>query len=231
VPNQLSRDVIRYPALEAMHAASKQATVAELPPDEPTPRIMGGPSFGEVVRRRRSALDFRGGDQAIEREQLAVMLQAALRPPAARFDFGRFVELYAYVQRVRDVEPGVYRVSDAGEIALLWSGDQRAIAAELSLDQALAGSACVVFSMIGDLAAATRRHGDRGYRYVHFEAGAIGQRLYIAAEALGFQSTGMGAFYDDLVNKYLKLSPEEGQVIYHFACGYAVDDNRLVQVD
>jgi SagB-type dehydrogenase family enzyme len=231
VPNRLSRDVIQYPRIEAMHAASKQAAVAELPPDERAPRIMGGPSFGEVVRRRRSALDFTGGDRAIEHEQLAVLLQAALGPPAARFDFGRFVELYVYVHRVRDVEPGVYRVSNAGEIAQLWSGDQRAIAAELSLDQALAGNACVVFSMIGDLEAATRRHGDRGYRYVHFEAGAIGQRLYIAAEALGFQSTGMGAFYDDLVNRYLKLAPEAGQVVYHFACGYAVDDNRLLQVD
>ncbi len=167
----------------------------------------------------------------IEREQLAVLLEAGMRPPAARFDFGRYVELYAYVHRVRDVEPGVYRVSNRGEIALLWSGDQRAIAVELSLDQSLAGNACVAFSMIGDLESAALRHGDRGYRYVHFEAGAIGQRLYIAAEALGFQSTGMGAFFDDLVNNYLKLAPETGQVVYHFACGYAVDDNRLLQVD
>jgi len=129
------------------------------------------------------------------------------------------------------VEPGVYRVSNTGEIEPMWSGDQRGIAAELSLDQALAGNACVAFSMIGDLEAASRRHGDRGYRYVHFEAGAIGQRLYIAAEALGFQSTGMGAFYDDLVNKYLKLRPEGGQVVYHFACGYAVEDDRSVQVE
>jgi len=28
-----------------------------------------------------------------------------------------------------------------------------------------------------------------------FEAGAIGQRLYLAAELLGFQSTGIGAFF------------------------------------
>jgi nitroreductase len=50
----------------------------------------------------------------------------------------------------------------------------------------------------------------------------------VAAEALGLQSTGIGAFYDDLVHEYLGLKRGQGQVIYHFACGYAVDDDRLV---
>ena len=48
------------------------------------------------------------------------------------------------------------------------------IAAALSLGQELAGNACVAFSMIADLERAARHHGNRGYRYVHFEAGAIG---------------------------------------------------------
>ncbi len=231
VPNPLSPDVIEYPALEAMHAATKHGAPPELPPLEPPPRALGGPPFGDIVRRRRSALDFQGGVRSIDREQLTLLLEAGLRPPAARFDFGDYVELYAYVHRVRDVESGLYRVSEAGALHLQQPGDQRAVATELSLDQELAGNACVAFSMIGDLDRATRRHGDRGYRYVHFEAGAIGQRLYLAAEALGFQSTGMGAFYDDLVNKYLKLAPEAGQVVYHFACGYAINDPRLFQVD
>ena len=84
--------------------------------------------------------------------------------------------------------------------------------------------------MIGDLDRAVQIHGERGYRYVHFEAGAIGQRLYLAAEALGFQSTGIGAFFDDQVHDYLGIPRESGrQVVYHFACGYAVEDERLTQ--
>jgi len=81
--------------------------------------------------------------------------------------------------------------------------------------------------MIGDFDRAVRIHGDRGYRYVHFEAGAVGQRLYLAAEALGLGATGIGAFYDDEVHRYLNLKPEQGQVVYHFAIGYPVRDPRL----
>jgi hypothetical protein len=65
--------------------------------------------------------------------------------------------------------------------------------------------------MIADLAKAARVFGNRGYRYVHFEAGAIGQRLYVGAEALGWNATGIGAFYDDDVHRYLGFL-EEGEI-------------------
>jgi len=121
------------------------------------------------------------------------------------------------------LEPGVYRYwPEHARLELIRSGDQRVAAAGLSLGQDLAGNACVTFSMIADLDRAVRSHGDRGYRYVHFEAGAIGQRLYLAAEALGLGATGIGAFFDDEVHCYLNLASGQGQVVYHFAIGYPI---------
>jgi len=81
--------------------------------------------------------------------------------------------------------------------------------------------------MIGDFNRAVHDYGDRGYRYVHFEAGAIGQAFYLAAESLGLGATGIGAFYDDEVNHYLNLAPAQGQVVYHFAIGYPIPDPRV----
>jgi hypothetical protein len=62
--------------------------------------------------------------------------------------------------------------------------------------------------MIADLDEAARVFGNRAYRYVYFEAGAIGQRLYLGAEALGWNATGIGAFYDDEVHRYLGFLEE-----------------------
>jgi len=122
----------------------------------------------------------------------------------------------------------VYRYwPEHGELERIRSGDQRVAAAGLSLGQDLAGNACVAFSMIADLDRAVRSYGERGYRYVHFEAGAIGHRLYLAAEALGLGATGIGAFFDDQVHGYLNLTPDQGQVVYHFAIGYPVHDPRV----
>ncbi|MGB7622111.1 MAG: nitroreductase family protein, partial [Terriglobia bacterium] len=99
------------------------------------------------------------------------------------------------------------------------------------LEQSLAGNSCVTFSMVADLDAALRAFGNRGYRYCHNEAGFIGHQLYLAAEALGFNATGIGAFYDDDVHNLLQIRPGHGQVIYHFSVGHAVLDDRLVGED
>jgi SagB-type dehydrogenase family enzyme len=185
-------------------------------------------AFGEVARGRRSALDFRGGSLSISLPQLAAILDAAARPFQADFAAVPTVSLYVYAHRVDGLTPGVYRHWPArAELELVRPGDQRAAAAELSLGQDLAGNACAAFSMIADLDRATRVYGPRGYRYAHFEAGAIGHRMYLTAEAVGLRATGIGAFFDDQVHRYLDLRPEQGQVVYHFAIGHAVPDPRL----
>jgi len=61
------------------------------------------------------------------------------------------------------------------------------------------------------------------------ETGLIGQVLYLAAEAAGVRSTGMGCYFDDLVHRLLDLNPSDDswQSLYHFTVGGAVDDERL----
>jgi SagB-type dehydrogenase family enzyme len=238
--NQLSKEAIAHPLIDSIHLATKLSisgssgiSFAESAPTgsgkfklpSPAPSSRG---FGAAVRKRRSALDFLGGKQSMSLAQLSAILAVTAQPLLADFAGTRFVQLYLYTHRVHGLQPGVYRFwPERAELEQVKSGDQRVAAAGLSLGQDLAGNACVTFSMIGDLDRAARTYGDRGYRYVHFEAGAIGQRLYLAAEALGLGATGIGAFYDDEVHRYLELAPTQGQVVYHFAIGYPVPDPRV----
>jgi len=238
--NRLSEEPISYPSIEEIHDATKRGTpargghfAAEHAPvgcgeiKLPTP-ASSKRAFGEVVRMRRSALDFRGGLQSMSLAQLSAILDVTAQPFSADFAGVRFIQLYLYAHRIDGLQPGVYRFwPERLELEQIISGDQRVAVAGLSLGQQLAGNACVAFSMTGDFERAARAHGDRGYRYVHFEAGGIGHRMYVAAEAVGLGATGIGAFYDEEVNRYLNLTPEQGQVVYHFAIGYPVPDSRL----
>jgi SagB-type dehydrogenase family enzyme len=238
-PNRLSEQQEPYALIERIHIATKLTSESTIPSlNEPkvsgrgevrlSPHISPNRSFGDVVRTRRSALDFKGGRESISVPQLVTLLSPTLEGFFADFATLRFVRLYLYVHRVEGLEQGVYRFwPEHAELERIKAGDQRLVAAALSLGQDLAGNACVAFSMIGDFESAVRCYGDRGYRYVHFEAGALGQRMYLAAEAVGLRATGIGAFFDDEVNRYLGLSPELGQVVYHFAIGYPVPDARL----
>ena len=242
--NQLSPEPIKFPLISAIHGATRLPVSTDVSSmfrrsSRRSASASGGEfhlpspdssnrSFGETVRARRSALDFLGGAHTISLAQLATILHIATQPLSADFADGRFVDLYLYAHRVGQLPPGLYRYwEESATIEKIRGGDQRVMAAGLSLGQQLAGNACVTFSMAGDLETATKLHGNRGYRYAHFEAGAIGHRLYLAAEALGLGATGIGAFYDDEVNRYLNLDRERRQVLYHFAIGYPIPDPRL----
>jgi SagB-type dehydrogenase family enzyme len=236
--NELSGETIAYPLINEIHHATKLNYVGGIATCQPAPTGFGDiklpppasskRTFGEAARMRRSALDFRGGSESISLPQLSAILSAATQAMFADFAGARLIQLYLYVHRVDSLQPGVYRLwPDSLELDLIRSGDQQVAAAGLSLGQDLAGNACVAVSMAADLERAARFYGDRGYRYAHFEAGAIGHRLYLAAEALGLGATGIGAFYDEEVNSYLNLMPEQGQVVYHFAIGHPVPDPRL----
>jgi nitroreductase len=66
------------------------------------------------------------------------------------------------------------------------------------------------------------------YRHLHWEAGMLGQQLYLEAEAQGWRGTGIGCFFDDAVHDILGLKDEGFQVLYHFSVGMPVDDPRLL---
>jgi hypothetical protein len=62
---------------------------------------------------------------------------------------------------------------------------------------------------------------------LHWEAGVLGQVLYLEAEAAGLRGTGMGCYFDDVVHELLGLTGDRFQDLYHFTAGGPVDDRRL----
>jgi hypothetical protein len=65
------------------------------------------------------------------------------------------------------------------------------------------------------------------YRRLFWETGAIGQVLYLEAEAAGIRATGIGCFFDDPVHSLLGLTGRRFQSLYHFTVGGPVEDGRL----
>jgi SagB-type dehydrogenase family enzyme len=65
------------------------------------------------------------------------------------------------------------------------------------------------------------------YRQRFWEAGMLGQVLYLEAEACSLQGTGIGCYFDDVVHDALGLDTGRFQDLYHFTVGRAVVDTRL----
>ncbi|MBM4125614.1 MAG: SagB/ThcOx family dehydrogenase, partial [Nitrospira sp.] len=110
---------------------------------------------------------------------------------------------------------------------LLQEGNARQVAIQLSCGQDIAGDSCFSLGMLAEFESVLREQGAWWYRRFFWEAGLVGQVLYLEAEAAGLRGTGIGCFFDDPVHQLLGLTGYAFQSLYHFTVGGAVDDARL----
>ena len=75
---------------------------------------------------------------------------------------------------------------------LLVIGDARKLANMVSCHQSIASDGCFAMAMLANLRKTLEKHGAGAYRRVHWEAGALGQVLYLEAEANELSGTGIG---------------------------------------
>jgi hypothetical protein len=110
---------------------------------------------------------------------------------------------------------------------LLERGDARQLATQVSCRQDIAGEGAFSLGMIAEYQEKLVAHGPWFYRRLFWEAGAIGQVLYLEAEAAGVRATGIGCFFDDPVHDVFGFRDLAFQSLYHFTVGGPVDDTRL----
>ena len=81
--------------------------------------------------------------------------------------------------------------------------------------------------MIAEYEESLEGYGPWFYSRLFWEAGVIGQVLYLEAEAAGIRSTGIGCYFDDPMHEVLGLKDRTYQDLYHFTIGGSVEDTRL----
>ena len=232
-------------------------------PSAPVGGESQGPAARAVMLQRRSAVAFDGRSSlpAATFKSMLARLQPS-RPPWDVMPWPPRVHLALFVHRVDGLTPGIYALlrndapraewQDAMRPQFLWepvegaSGlflllpfDMKWPATRVSCDQDIAGDGFFSLAMLAPLGTALRTYGESIYRRLFWEAGLIGQVLYLEAEAAGARSTGIGCFYDDAVHELLGLplgpvalpdgtaTSANWQSLYHFSMGMPVDDARL----
>jgi SagB-type dehydrogenase family enzyme len=163
------------------------------------------------------------------------------------------IHLGLFVHRVENVPPGLYALARDPEkltalkevmrrefrwqrvpscprglpLYLLQEGDCRTLAATVSCGQRIAGDGAFSLGMIADYMDSLSTYGAAFYRNLFWEAGMVGQVLYLEAEEAGIRSTGIGCYFDDPVHEAFGITSGQWQSFYHFTVGGQVEDPRL----
>src|SRR5262245_64012648 len=116
------------------------------------------------------------------------------------------------------------------DLPLYWllEGDAKKLAAQVSCHQDIAGDSAFSLGMLAEFEDPLRQRGAWGYPRMFWEAGLLGQVLYLEAEAAGVRATGIGCFFDDPVHEIVAVKGLSLQSLYHFTIGGAVEDRRLM---
>jgi len=163
------------------------------------------------------------------------------------------IHLRLFVHRVNGLSPGLYALARDPEkveplrqamrrdfewrrppscphglpLYLLQEGDCRAVAKRVSCGQDIAGDGAFSLGMIADYLDSLATYGAAFYRNLFWEAGLVGQVLYLEAEEAGIGSTGIGCYFDDPVHEVFGITSRDWQSFYHFTVGGPVEDSRL----
>lgn len=124
------------------------------------------------------------------------------------------IETFIAVSGVTGLEEGCYYYAPkAQELRQIRFKNCRPELHYLCLGQELGRDAAAVVFHTADLGKAIAKYGDRVYRYLHLDAGHLGQRLNLAAIYLNLGVSGIGGFFDDQVNDVLGIPADEA-VLY-----------------
>jgi len=125
-------------------------------------------------------------------------------------------ETFLLVNNVEGLEPGLYRfLALDHQVAKVEAADNISdILTEACLRQKFVKTCAVTFIWTSAAYRMIYRYGQRGYRYLHLDAGHTCQNLYLAAEAIACGVCAIGAFDDDQLNAALRLDGQEQFAVY-----------------
>jgi SagB-type dehydrogenase family enzyme len=124
-------------------------------------------------------------------------------------------ETYLLINRVEGLAPGLYRyLAIEHKLLPIEFGDLAELVADGALGQVIVKSSAVTFIWAVVSERMMWRYGERGYRYMHLDAGHVCQNLYLAGEAAGAGVCAIAAFDDEKMNDILHIDGRAQFTIY-----------------
>lgn len=143
------------------------------------------------------------------------------------------LELNLIARRIEGLAPGVYHyvaehhgVEQVAEVEF-----PKVLLDYLFMGQASLTAAPALLVLSAVWKRTMTKYGDRGYRYMLFEAGHVMQNINLSAARRGLGSCNIGGFFDVELGELLQLDRDLETPLYACAVGMPAAENRMDQRD
>ena len=213
------RKKIPMPSIQKAYSEKDAIKVDLIEPDSFT---IGNMSFFEVINKRRSRRGFT--NDFLSLEELSFLLWATqgiskenkllrtVPSGGARHPF----ETYLYIQKVTDINAGLYRYLPI-EHKLLFLSDDNSLAeriTEACCEQDFAGECAVTFIWTTVPYRTEWRYDVLSHKVIALDAGHLCQNLYLACESINCGTCAIGAYHQEKIDNIIGVDGVDEFTIY-----------------
>jgi len=197
-------------------------------------------TFEKTIMERRTIREFSG--QPLELEELSKLLYFGngvtgrltqqgelLRLVRAAPSGGALypIEIYFVCFEVKNLDRGIYHYyARDHQLMLLKEGNYREKIRQSSFQDISFKTAAGVIILTAIFRRTVFKYGERGYRFILFEAGHVAQNISLTATANGFGSVLIGGFVDTEIEQLLEIDGYDESVLYLIAVGHSKQKKR-----
>jgi len=130
------------------------------------------------------------------------------------------IEVYPVLNNVEGLTTGIYHyLIPDHQLESVREGDFRQEMVQAAAGQGFLAEANAVLVLSAIFHRTQRRYGERGERYIYFEAGHIAQNACLISTSMSLGSCTIGAFDDRAFNRLLGVNGKNESVLYLVAVG------------
>lgn len=173
-----------------------------------------------LIKNRRSYRQF--SDRDVSFDDFAGIIHDAYAPLKNLHLVGQenWTELFIIVTHVQSLPKGIYRyIPEKSSLLKITDGNFSSEIYKIGLSQEVLKRAAFVFAWVINLNKIGLLHGERDYRYANLECGIGSSTAYLAAQSRDLGACAVGAFYDDEVQRLLKINGTAKRTIVLTAIG------------
>lgn len=176
-------------------------------------------SLDKILKARRSKREYSGRPLSLEEISTLLYFSYGIRSYISAYNTSKFplrmapssgglqaIELYLVVNKIDGLKKGIYHYNPIEHsLELIYEGNFRRKLVNLCVNQEFIHDSSAIIMLSCVMERLLWKYKIRAYRYIHMDAGFVGENIYLVATALKLGTCAIAGFFENELNDLLDI--------------------------